>query len=241
MTTYVLSDIHGNLHNFNSILEDIQLTVNDSLYILGDVIDRFPHGIQILQTLMRMPNAHMLLGNHEYMMLNALGVPYEAETTLNAFQVNNARKLWYCNGGQVTHQAWKNLSTDEQNEIICYLKGLPLNIDVEVCGRNFKLVHGAATEFYDTYSIFIKENRTEFCVWDRDSIFGMADQKDCTIIFGHTSTATLQDENPQRIFYYKNMIGIDCGSGWPAPDKINSIQGCLACLRLEDMKEFYSV
>lgn len=39
------------------------------LYVLGDVIDRFPDGIEILQELMAMPNVKMLLGNHEYMML----------------------------------------------------------------------------------------------------------------------------------------------------------------------------
>ena len=67
--TYVLSDIHGNLFRFTSIMEQIQLQPSDTLYILGDVIDRYPHGIQILQSIMRMSNAKMILGNHEHMML----------------------------------------------------------------------------------------------------------------------------------------------------------------------------
>ena len=49
---YVLSDIHGNKENFDSILEKINLRMEDSLYILGDVIDRYPYGIQLLQQIM---------------------------------------------------------------------------------------------------------------------------------------------------------------------------------------------
>ena len=37
------------------------------------------------------------------------------------------------------------------------------------------------------------------------------------------------------IYYGKDKIGIDCGSGYP-----EGSQGRLACLRLDDMQEFYS-
>lgn len=39
---YVLSDIHGNAKNFDAILQQICLQPEDTLYILGDVIDRHP-------------------------------------------------------------------------------------------------------------------------------------------------------------------------------------------------------
>ena len=60
--TYVVSDIHGNLPQFRSILKQIRLQPGDTLYILGDVIDRHPDGIRILRMIMGMPNAKMLLG-----------------------------------------------------------------------------------------------------------------------------------------------------------------------------------
>lgn len=65
--TYVLSDIHGNLQRFKSIMAQINLQADDTLYVLGDVIDRYAGGIKILRQIMRMPNAEMLIGNHEYM------------------------------------------------------------------------------------------------------------------------------------------------------------------------------
>ena len=53
---YVMSDIHGNAIRFNSIMTQIDLQPEDTLYILGDVIDRYPDGIRILRLLMSMPN-----------------------------------------------------------------------------------------------------------------------------------------------------------------------------------------
>ena len=49
---YVMSDIHGNAVRFNSIMEQIDLQPEDTLYILGDVVDRYPDGIRILRLLM---------------------------------------------------------------------------------------------------------------------------------------------------------------------------------------------
>ncbi len=64
--TYVISDIHGNSERFNSIMKQINLQPEDTLYVLGDVIDRYSDGIKILRKLMKMKNVKMLLGNHEY-------------------------------------------------------------------------------------------------------------------------------------------------------------------------------
>ena len=68
--TYVLSDIHGNLQRFKSIMALINLQTNDTLYVLGDVIDRYAGGIKILRQIMRMPNAEMLIGKGD----NAIGI-----------------------------------------------------------------------------------------------------------------------------------------------------------------------
>ena len=38
--TYVMSDIQWNLRRFDSVMERINLQPDDTLYILGDVVDR---------------------------------------------------------------------------------------------------------------------------------------------------------------------------------------------------------
>lgn len=52
---YVMSDIHGHRRRFDSVMKQINLQPEDTLYILGDVIDRNPDGIRILQQLRAMP------------------------------------------------------------------------------------------------------------------------------------------------------------------------------------------
>ena len=103
---YVMSDIHGNMRRFNSIMQQIQLQPEDTLYVLGDVVDRHYDGVRILRKLMSMPNVKMLLGNHEHMMLRALNEPYEVGDTPN---LEECRFLWYRNGGNVTHSYWKRI------------------------------------------------------------------------------------------------------------------------------------
>lgn len=36
--TYVMSDIHGDLDRFRSVMDQIHLKADDHLYVLGDVI-----------------------------------------------------------------------------------------------------------------------------------------------------------------------------------------------------------
>ena len=40
MATYVISDIHGEYERFMELLEEIELKDTDTLYVLGDVLDR---------------------------------------------------------------------------------------------------------------------------------------------------------------------------------------------------------
>ena len=56
---YVMSDIHGHMARFRSVMKKIDLKPEDTLYVLGDVIDRNADGIRILRELMAMPNVKM--------------------------------------------------------------------------------------------------------------------------------------------------------------------------------------
>ena len=63
--TYAISDIHGCFDKYRAMLAEIDFSPRDVLYVLGDVIDRGPEGIKILQDMMLRPNVFPLLGNHE--------------------------------------------------------------------------------------------------------------------------------------------------------------------------------
>lgn len=236
---YVMSDIHGNLRRFNSILAQIDLQPDDTLYILGDVVDRHPDGIRILRRIMAAPNMKMLLGNHEYMMLRALGNPYDEADRCSGYSIDDALRLWYRNGGGVTHRYLKHIRKTLRANVFAYLKSLPLNIDIIVNEKAYKLVHGAPVEQFDINPGRYL-NPTHYAVWkrwqDADHLPG-----DYTMVFGHTPTQHLQPGQPMRIYFGLSKIGIDCGSGYPEdPDYEYHSYGRLACLRLDDMEEYYS-
>ena len=228
--TYVLSDIHGNVRRFNSILNQIRLQPEDTLYILGDVIDRHPGGIRILRKIMAMPNARMLLGNHEYMMLRALGCPYDDNA-----DDGRATAHWYRNGGRVTHTHLKFLRKTLRKEIMDYLLALPVSFDIEVNGHPYKLVHAAPAELYEPEPLY--PTPAHFSLWKRLE----ADAPlpgEYTLIFGHTTTMHYQDNRPMELWFGDRRIDIDCGSGFP--ESKDEPYGRLACLRLEDGAVFYS-
>ena len=176
--------------------------------------------IKILLELMDMPNMKMLLGNHEYMMRNTIRNPDDW------FQ----RELWYQNGGEVTWHAWTRLEPGEQSRILEFLDGLPLNLEVPVIGADYLMVHGAPEDWFYTSGGRYRDP-VEFAVWERLS-YGAVAPEGKTIIFGHTPTRRYQRGRPMRIWYGNRLIGIDCGCAYD--------DGCLACLRLDDMQEFYS-
>ena len=226
---YVLSDIHGNEERFRSILRKIDLKEDDTLYVLGDVIDRHPWGLRILRELMAMPNAKLILGNHEYMMLRALGHPVDSN-----IDDGTARPHWYRNGGGVTHRHWKFLRKAVRREIIDYLTALPLNLDIVVAEKRYKLVHAAPVELWATSEDRRYLTPTHFAVWRRLEADAPLPEG-YTLIFGHTPTCHFREAAPMEVWYGENRIGIDCGCGYPGTGL-----GRLACLRLEDGAVFYS-
>ena len=223
--TYVLSDIHGDMDAFDSILSQINLTEQDHLYIIGDVIDRGEHSIELLQRIRKMPNATLLLGNHELMMLNRLRNP----------ESMHLASLWYNNEGNRTERQYYELSESEQQDLRRYLESLPTEAKVEVNRQIYVLVHACPQELYDVKKhrrLF--ENQTQFAVWMRiepDTPL----PENMTVVFGHTPTDDFQTADIMlQIFYGERRIGIDCGCAFP------DYGGRLACLRLDDMHEFYS-
>ena len=70
--TYVMSDIHGCYEKYRAMLENIEFAEDDTLYVLGDVLDRGPDGFRILLDMAARPNTVGLMGNHELLAATAL-------------------------------------------------------------------------------------------------------------------------------------------------------------------------
>lgn len=229
---YVMSDIHGNKDRFDNVMEQIDLKAEDTLYILGDVIDRYPYGIRLLRQIMKASNIKMLLGNHEYMMLEAL---YHPATTDDKFIAAAEKQwrldIWYDNNGEITHNSLKRLKKETRQEILEFLDSLPLNIPLEVNGQKYLLIHGRVAKNFDRLRSSFNDE-VSYAVWGRDTERESIPD-DTIVIFGHTPTTYYQSGKPMKIWKCGNYIDIDCGCGFGS-------EGRLCCLRLDDMKVYYS-
>ena len=96
---YVMSDIHGHKKEFDSLLEQIQFSDEDTLYVLGDVADKGSEPIAILKQIMTPPNMKMLLGNHETVWENNAGRytqrKFEQETEVDQKAIIQFLRIWW--------------------------------------------------------------------------------------------------------------------------------------------------
>lgn len=217
--TYVVGDIHGEFDRFDRLLCEVDYRHDDSLYILGDVVDRGPDGIRLLQKICDMDNTVLLAGNHEDMMIKTFaGIG-------GAF----IRRQWFSNGGENTCRDFLRLPAGERDALLRWLQSLPDNLNVETGGQSWYLVHGSPGIDRDSR------------IWGR-----VAENADYsrlvgarTVVFGHTPVwyyNVLPSNGKYTVWKgNNNCICLDCGCG-----HLQIAERRLACLRLEDEALFYA-
>lgn len=256
MSTYVMSDIHGQFFSYERMLKKINFSDDDYLYVLGDCIDRGPDGISILQDLMKRKNAELILGNHEIMLINTLDFFRERENETPAIPREglNPFELWThpCNGGEGTCLDFLGMPKEIREDIEKYLRSCRLIKRIEVGGVKYHLSHSFSLKKpFGKELAFEKSKRkmTESIVWE--SIFDPTKElaeaesvfyyKRDTYIVGHIFTQRIgcTDENGKgKIFKSDNyrghkLINIDCGMA------LNSRTSRLGCICLDTGEEFY--
>jgi serine/threonine protein phosphatase 1 len=231
---YVTSDLHGYpLDRFLALLEKAGFDGKDELYILGDVIDRNGDGgIRMLQWIMSMPNVHMLMGNHEAMLLSCgflFGEVTEQSTAaLRSNEMENLA-LWMRNGAEPTIHSLSELHRrDPQalNDLLTELRELPLYATVNAGGRDFLLVHAGLGRFAPDKKM--REYEPNDFLWCRPSVQDRYFTNVMTVL-GHTPTGYLFGE-PGKMFRTETWMDIDTGAAGGGNPML---------LRLDDLKEFY--
>ena len=100
---YAVSDLHGCYDKYIKLLERLKMTSDDSLYILGDIVDRGSDGIKIVLDLIKRDNIFSCRGNHDHcaqILLRSFAIPkdgYFADGLEETF------RLWLSDGGSPTY------------------------------------------------------------------------------------------------------------------------------------------
>lgn len=229
--TYVMSDLHGEHEKYFKMLEQIDFCAEDSLYVLGDIVDRGREPMKILLDMMRRPNVFPLMGNHDLIALNLLPKVNKAIAENGGELNENLSQLlqvWISDGGQTTLSGFCKLDAEQRNDIIDYLKEFTSLEAVDVEDKSYVFVHAGLgnyrsdkklREYTDDDLLFCRPNPSEQ-YFDSESVF---------TVMGHTPTPCFSGK--PEIYKNGRNIFIDCGACNP--------EGRLACLCLETLEEFY--
>lgn len=137
MATYVTSDAHGHLRALDRALELAAPGAGDTLYVVGDMVDRGPDPVGVLKLVRDLPGARVLMGNHERLLLDSLLTDNDVNTM-----------TWEMNGGFTTARGLDNLPRDEAGSLISWIAHLPLFDVVEVEDRFSAGVPAGTTRSY---------------------------------------------------------------------------------------------
>ncbi len=234
IATYVISDIHGQYDMFMELLDKIKLKDTDTLYILGDILDRGPHPIKTLKKIMELPNAICLVGNHELMALECLEFLMKEITDISIEELDDKMLdnlvTWQYNGSKTTIDEFCKLDVEAKQDVIDFIKEFLVYEEVSVGDKEYILVHAGLGNYSTEKDI--EDYSLHELIWVRAD-YNVRYFEDAYVITGHTPTQTIEDNShPGYIYRKNNHIAIDCGACYPG--------GRLSALCLDTEEEYYS-
>lgn len=216
--TYFFTDIHGQLHLYNYIINYCKAQDEGCTIVYGgDACDRGPDGFKIMNDLLQDPQIIYLKGNHEDLFVKAARSIYQfiqsENVSLNDFISKSFAEdiilstytqsvlLYLRNGGMPTLQDWIINSKCDMH-FVNQIDNLPYTYrynNYDICHSGSTPEDFAAVEKYEYKNARkrIPSYLKEAILWDRDHL---ADEwsENRTAIFGHTPTILLNKNFPKQ-------------------------------------------
>lgn len=260
---YVIGDIHGCYEEFQSFLQRIEKDDPSASFVLvGDIIDRGPCSLQMLDWAMDNCNREdgkyqLLLGNHEHMKIAYLKEYLEKKKAGILEELSEYNSDRYAFRETLLANGVDDLYLEE---IIQFFSKLPVYVEYDFLQQGKKqhyiVVHGdvpwycfnknetmskrALEKVYSpSVTLGIGKSVIEEIVWGRN-LEGHPELKHTTVVHGHTPTNLLELPEEQkykgRICYRPHDINVDCGIVFK---RRGDQYANLGALRLNDLEEFY--
>jgi serine/threonine protein phosphatase 1 len=225
-TRYVIGDIHGCIRSFRTMVtEKIKLRKEDTLYLLGDYIDRGPDSKGVLDFMIELQrekyDIRPIMGNHEYMLLKSLE-EYEYF------------EQWMKNGSDATLVSF-GIPPEKVNDIESVFEIPQQYIDF-LCNLKF---WEETEDFYFVHAGLAKgitkpTDDLQSLFWGRKELYNREILKRRILIHGHTPVGKISIED--RIFDGESRIlNLDGGCVY----KHVGIFGNLAGMNLDNFQLFF--
>jgi serine/threonine protein phosphatase 1 len=212
----VVTDIHGCANTFSLLLEKaIKLKKSDTLYLLGDYIDRGPDSKRVLDDIRMLSKdgyeVIALRGNHEQMLIEA----YDDQEHLD---------IWLRNGGNKTLDSFGVSSiTQIPEEYLSFLKSLPYYHTTE----RFILVHAGLN-----FDLDDPLRDKEAMLWRRKFEVDLKKTGGRGVIHGHTPISMIQIHEELSQYSIRHQLNLDNGCVFG----MKEFYGKLCALELENLK-----
>lgn len=257
-----MSDIHGCFNEFQEMLEKITFSDADQLIIAGDYIDRGTQNVQMLRWIDNAPDNVMLLkGNHdaEFAMCVDIMCRVIAQNDMRIEDIDSKKlygvysyvkdemsaDLFDYYGTMEKLITEDNVSLSDLIRWMQLIDDMPYFFKLRINGILHVVVHAG----YLTDEKMEKRDKEKypekesFYIYAREDALKINGLKDAVVISGHTPTiAGGVFGTSGNVFEYRNPINnvthydIDCGIAYRS-DKYPNAK--LACIRLEDKKQYY--
>ncbi|HDR68514.1 MAG TPA: serine/threonine protein phosphatase, partial [Bacteroidaceae bacterium] len=203
---FIIGDIHGEIRLLEKLLKEIESDRPDKLVFVGDYIDRGPHSKLVIDKLLSMDiETVCLMGNHEWMLLNAI------ENTAYGY---SPIELWYYNGAEATLRSFNSDSIFSFHsgldiKYLDFFRSLQMNhilhtgngVDIIVthAGISPEIPLGdqiAMKHYKDLHNYLLKNHLDpgDSFLWVRDQFFNAAPErwKNSMVVHGHTPVNKLR-------------------------------------------------
>lgn len=148
---YVISNLYGDYNRYEAILKEIDLSDDDILFVLGDIVDGGDKGIEILMDMMMRGNVFPILGEHDLVAYEVLSrIEKETRRDITApLSRETADKCheWVSHGGEGTLAGFAKLSDEDKAAILEYMEEFSLYEELEADGVDFVLCHSMPENF----------------------------------------------------------------------------------------------
>jgi len=207
MKRYAISDIHGNHQTFLRALEQIQLSREDELFLLGDYVDRGPDSRGVINAIMELQHEgyqiHCITGNHEHYMLTALGT-----------NDRDYLEHWMRAGGDATMVSYRDGKggyLPDLNRHLRWISELPNYLE----SAGYLFVH-AGLNFSVADPLSDLESMLLLRRWYGDIDHAWLNGR--WVVHGHTPTPRAEIERQtDTVHHHHPVFNIDAGCFWYRP------------------------
>jgi serine/threonine protein phosphatase 1 len=209
----VISDIHGCYEPFIELLQLIRYTpCEDQLIILGDLVDRGPHSLEVVEhvmTLAREANVIVIRGNHDQRFVDVMSNEQSSEDG-NFFKYGGLQLLdSYCPStiglsNEARLAFAKPYITANYVKHLAFLANLPLYYEDDA----HIYVHAGLNPSFTDW----REQPERDYLYIRDPFIHQPTIVNKRVVFGHTNTKDIHGS--ADIWFGGDKIGIDGGCAY---------------------------